>query len=833
MVEKAKNNTAALPSTVGEVAEFYATHFKWRIFPLYEVAPSGVCSCKKGGDCPTPGKHPRVSIPSGEKAVHPATHDLKQVKAWWKKWPLANIGFWLEGADIIVLDIDKNDKKDGFKGLTDIMAFEEQEFLPKTMTCNTPSGGKHLYFKYRDGVPNKANALGPGLDTWHSKHYVILPSSNHLKGIYTWDKGQGGEMEKYPDWLLPRSRVAAVEGGVVTKKVGRPAKEKIDPRDPEDVERIKYALKHVDATNRDYWVMAGFALARAFDWSDAGFAIYNVWSATAHNYDEKKTAEQYYKQSKTVPTTPITTASIFEWARSHPDYKGWTPSDDRPYEIRERDSDQLGVLIEIGKIVEHFNIYQRGPKIVEIVPVNKDDGSGGITDSAGNWYPKGAFILREVQPDQLAMRILPAKTRWMKKTMKGWKSTAVSIPLCSAFLNIGNWPNARKLRAFTQHPTLRDDGSLLLDPGYDRRSGLFLTNSLPVQVNLKAKLKDAQKALKTLMYPFHEFKWIDGPVSFSALMAALFTVGIRHLFDEGVPLFAIDAPRQGSGKTKLVKSISNLWFGRPMATTPYSSDHEEMKKHLAAMLMNGDRMVLFDNVHPSVRINDPTLNALLTAGRVTFRELGSQRMIEFDSAATFFMTGNSLKIMGDMIRRTIRVQIDPEGLHPIDRKFTIDPLESYILEHRMELLSAALTILVAYHNAGCPKPASATIASFEKWSDKIRSMLLWLDLDDVKESISQGYEQDDESMEIEHLLHLLYNISELYGDGLTSAMILPLVSSDKALRDAMLPFMNQHTTHGIDHPRVVTTILSQVAKITVDKKRLLRLGPVWVVRDEE
>lgn len=830
-----KNSIDALPLTVGEAAGFYATYFKWRVFPLYEVAPSGVCSCNKGSECKTPGKHPRVSIPSGENAAHPATTDVKQIKAWWKKWPNANIGVWQEGSDLVILDIDKNDKKDGFQGLADIMAFEGQEFLPKTMTCNTPSGGKHLYFKFKEGVPNKANALGPGLDTWHSKHYVIVPPSNHVKGIYSWDKNQGEDLAEYPNWLMPRSRMAVVPDGEA-KPRGRPMKEKLDPRDSEEVARFKYALKYVDATNRDYWVMVGFAIARAFDWSDSGFLIYDEWAATAHNYDPKKTAEQYYKQSKTIPASPITTASVFEWARKHPDYKAPPlPDDDRQFEIREKDSNQLSVLVDIGNIVEHFNIYQRGPKMVEIVPVNQDDGSGGVTDAMGNWSPKGAFILREVMADQLAMRILPAKTRWMRKTMKGWKSSAVSIPICDTFLNIGNWPKAMKLRAFTQHPTLRDDGSLLMDPGYDRKSGLFLTNALPVQVNLKARLKEAQRALKVLMFPFHEFKWIDGPVSFAALMAALFTVGIRHLFDEGVPLFAVDAPRQGSGKTKLVKSIANLWFGRPMATTPYSNDHEEMKKHLAAMLMNGDRLILFDNVHPTVRINDPTLNALLTSGRVTFRELGSQRMIEFDSAATFFVTGNSLKIIGDMIRRTIRIQIDPEGLHPIDRKFKIDPLETYILDHRMELLSAALTILVAYHNCGCPKVSGQiTIASFEKWSEKIRNMLLWLDLDDVKESISQGYEQDDESMEIEHLLQLLYNISELYGDGLTSAMILPMVENDKALRDAMLPFMNQQTTaYGINHPRVVTTILTQVSKITVNKKRLLRLGPVWVIRDEE
>jgi hypothetical protein len=107
---------------------------------------------------------------------------------------------------------------------------------------------------------------------------------------------------------------------------------------------------------------------------------------------------------------------------------------------------------------------------------------------------------------------------------------------------------------------------------------------------------------------------------------------------------------------------------------------------------------------PTTKVNDPTLNALLTSGRIAFRELGSQRMLEFDSAATFFMTGNSLKILGDMIRRTIKLQIDPEGVNPIDRKFKIDPLEEYVLTKSIELLSAALTIVVAFFSCWVPEP---------------------------------------------------------------------------------------------------------------------------------
>src|SRR6266480_2465117 len=117
----------------------------------------------------------------------------------------------------------------------------------KTLTCETPSGGKHLYFQFCEGVPNKANALGPGLDIWHGGHYVILPPSNHHAGHeYKWSAGPQ-TLEPFPTWLKPKP----VD---VPKKKGRPPKEKLNPTRPEEIEKLQHALKYVDSTNRDLWV---------------------------------------------------------------------------------------------------------------------------------------------------------------------------------------------------------------------------------------------------------------------------------------------------------------------------------------------------------------------------------------------------------------------------------------------------------------------------------------------------------------------------------------------------------------------------------------------------
>lgn len=304
-----------VPKVQPKAAEFYASQFGWRVFPLYEVH-AGVCSCKAGAECRTPGKHPRIGIPPSAKGEHPATTDIKKIREWWRKWPTANIGVWLAGSNTVVLDIDKNDKKDGFAGLADIMAYENIKDMPDTLTCETPSGGVHHYFQFCEGVPNKANALGPGLDTWHSGHYVIVPPSTHVKGVYRWKDGGAEQPVPFPEWLKPKARTTSGSGAGAGKKGrGRPPKEHFDAGDPEEVARLKHALGFVDNTDRDRWVMVGFALARAFDWGDEGFAVYDAWSKAAHNYDAKKTAVQYFKQSKIKPENPITVGSIFKWAQ--------------------------------------------------------------------------------------------------------------------------------------------------------------------------------------------------------------------------------------------------------------------------------------------------------------------------------------------------------------------------------------------------------------------------------------------------------------------------------------------------------------------------------------
>jgi len=118
----------------------------------------------------------------------------EQIRAWWKKWPQANVGI-VTGAisGIIVLDVDGSEGRKSLEG----------KDLPPTTCAVTGSGGAHYIFKHPGSeVRNFAKRL-PGLDLRGDGGYIVAPPSIHPSGgIYEW--GLPPEMEQprwAPAWL--------------------------------------------------------------------------------------------------------------------------------------------------------------------------------------------------------------------------------------------------------------------------------------------------------------------------------------------------------------------------------------------------------------------------------------------------------------------------------------------------------------------------------------------------------------------------------------------------------------------------------------------------------
>jgi hypothetical protein len=120
------------------------------------------------------GKHPRVS--GGFKA---ATLDEDQTRAWWTKWPTANLGMPTGvTSGMVVIDVDP--RHGGNESLRVLQA--QYGDLPPTRTHQTDGGGTHYLYRYPGSqrpIACRARILAsaPGVDVRGDGGYIIVPPS--------------------------------------------------------------------------------------------------------------------------------------------------------------------------------------------------------------------------------------------------------------------------------------------------------------------------------------------------------------------------------------------------------------------------------------------------------------------------------------------------------------------------------------------------------------------------------------------------------------------------------------------------------------------------------
>ena len=163
----------------------------WRIIPVH-TATNGKCSCRKA-KCNRAGKHPRIN-----QWIDKASCDSRQIFAWWKKWPQANIGV-LTGAEsgVVVLDVDGEIGRQTLNSL----AGSDPSIL-ETRIHRTGSGGSHLFFQHPGGQCSNAVKTLPGIDTRADGGLIVLPPSLHPSGG-RFEIIADGAIATLPDSLKP------------------------------------------------------------------------------------------------------------------------------------------------------------------------------------------------------------------------------------------------------------------------------------------------------------------------------------------------------------------------------------------------------------------------------------------------------------------------------------------------------------------------------------------------------------------------------------------------------------------------------------------------------
>ena len=305
-------------------------------------------------------------------------------------------------------------------------------------------------------------------------------------------------------------------------------------------------------------------------------------------------------------------------------------------------------------------------------------------------------------------------------------------------------PRLRVLRGIVDAPTLRVDGSLIANPGYDDSSGLY-ANFNPddwPQIPQNLSREDARAALAKLYDLVKETPFATN-VHQAVWAAALLTIVARDYVAGNVPLFAFSANVPGAGKGTLVDLSTEIAAGHgatkwaPVNASRKGDVEAEERKRLMAVALSGTRVLCIDNIKPGDPLGTPALEAALTAGEderignIADRVLGETRQSEVPWRCVVMATGNNLTVVGDMGRRAVLCRLESHMQDPEMRKFTHYPkLLQHTRQHRSELLTAALTVLIAHKHAvdsGEPGTLLPRINSFGGWSDRVRSAVWWAD----------------------------------------------------------------------------------------------------------
>jgi putative DNA primase/helicase len=183
-----------------------------------------------------------------------------------------------------------------------------------------------------------------------------------------------------------------------------------------------------------------------------------------------------------------------------------------------------------------------------------------------------------------------------------------------------------------------------------------------------------------------------------------------------------------------------------MSTGP---DTAEMEKRLGAAMMAGQPLINIDKITGELR--GDALCQIIERPVVEIRVLGRSERVRIEARGTStFATGNNFVVVGDLCRRVLTINLDSEMERPEFRQFDFDPVER-VLANRGAYIAAALTICRAYVVAGRPGRAPR-LASFEGWSDLVRSSLIWLGKADPVQSMETARAEDPERAELSALL---------------------------------------------------------------------------------
>jgi hypothetical protein len=209
----------------------------------------------------------------------------------------------------------------------------------------------------------------------------------------------------------------------------------------------------------------------------------------------------------------------------------------------------------------------------------------------------------------------------------------------------------------------------------------------------------------------------------------------------------------------------------------YTNDKEELRKKITTLTVEGERLVLLDNLAGAV--GNDVLDMALTADTWKDRLLGGNQAYDGPLNVTWFGTGNNVQLAADTARRVCHIRMEtPDERPEMKEGFRHPDLRAHVLSNRGTLLGAALTILRGWIVAGRPRHSLLPWGSFEQWSNTVREAVVFAGLPDPGETRRQLQSMADRDANA--LADIISGLGEMdgAGRGMTTAEIVQRLKDD-------------------------------------------------------
>jgi hypothetical protein len=654
-----------------------------------------------------------------------ATRDETQILAWWQQYPNAMIGVPMGAASGLWatdLDVDPAKKIDGKATLNQLIA--QHGALPSTWVTTTPRGGRHLIWIWDPNVEirNSVGKIGPGIDVRGNGGYVIWPPSrNATGGTYQWEPAGPQTAALAPPWLVTLAKA---------KKASAYAKAALE-RECKNVASAQPGTRN----------------------NTLNTAAFNLFQLVAGGVlDEQEVRDRLFEAAEVCRLVADDGAQQ-AWAtidsgaaagRQQPRTRPQPPPQSVRPTIKIMDGQLLRVLgeTEDALLASGLPIFSRAGMLVEPVAENMSAADGRKTVVAR---------LRELSPESfLGPAAESATFQKYDRRRNQWADTDPPLRHVRVILaSERRWPFPHVSGVITA-PTLRPDGSLLADPGYDPETELYLLPGFQIPPIPERPTKDqALAALKLLIDLLSEFsfkriggeheKRLNRSVSLSGLLTALVRGSLPT-----APMHLIAAHMAGTGKSYLVDTAAVIATGRLCPVITALKSVEETEKRLGAIILSGIPMVSLDNCTHD--LGGEFLCQVAERPVVKVRILGRSETPDCEIHTAVYATGNNVTFKGDMVRRGLICNLETLDERPELRRFNRNTLRQ-AAANRATYVTAGLTVMRAYLAAGAPE-VCGPFGSYAEWSTMVRSPLVWLGEPDPVASVDTTQADDPELAEL-------------------------------------------------------------------------------------